>query len=212
MIIDEDKKFVLSNYRKVKGKTIKKDSDHHTTIMEMKIEYTVKKPERVEMFNYKNIECQEKFYQITNDTTELTKCFQKDGNVNDQAEKWFGKLQGVFHSSFKKIRHSCKSRKTEFSSRLEERRSELVKLKKAAEEDKDEIRERISNLEDEISDSVAEENRNKIVDNFKGLSNSEGTFQPNGMWNIKRKVFPKNKEFLPFAKKDCDGRIVTARS
>ena len=32
----------------------------------------------------------------------------------------------------------------------------------------------------------------------------------NDMWKIKRKDFPKNKESLPFAKKNCDGKLVSS--
>ena len=31
------------------------------------------------------------------------------------------------------------------------------------------------------------------------------------MWNIKRKIFPNNKEPLPYAKKDCDGKVITSQ-
>ena len=212
MIIDEEKKFVLSNYTKVKGKHVKKDSDHFTTILEMNIEYTEKKPERVELFNFKDKECQKKFFEMTNNSTNLTECFLTDGNVDEQATKWFKRLKGIFYSSFRKIRHTSRNIQTELSTLMEARRIELAKLKNATEEQKDEVKSRILKLEEEICEYVAESNRNKVVENFKELANPEGIFQTNKMWSLKRKVFPKNKESLPFAKKDCDGRIITAQS
>ena len=50
------------------------------------------------------------------------------------------------------------------------------------------------------------------MDNFQTLTNSSGGFHNQGMWNVKKKVFPKNKESLPYAKKDCDGKIITSQN
>ena len=212
MIIDEEKRFVLSNYKKVKGIASKKDSDHFTTILEMNINYTVKKPERIEMFNFKNAQCQEKFFQITNSSTELTQCFQGDGSLEAQAKKWFKTLNGVFHSSFSKIRHTKKKVKSKLSSLMEERRSELGKLENVADGEDEETSIKITKIEEEICELVAEENREKVLKNFKVLANPGGLCNTNGMWSLKRKLFPKNKESLPFAKKDCDGKVITAQS
>ena len=212
MIIDEDKKFVLSNYRKVNGVVHKKDSDHFTTILELNIEYTVKKPDRIELFNFRNEKCQEIFCQITNNSPELINCFQKDGNLDSQAKKWFKTLKGIFYKSFNKIRHTGKRLKTKFSSLMEERRTLLAKLGKLAEDEEDEARSKLTKVEEKICEMVAEENRDKVVNNFKVLAKPGGLCNTNGMWSLKRKVFPKNKESLPFAKKDCDGKIITAQS
>ena len=70
MIVDEDQKNVLSNYVKRKGEYIVKKS----------INYMVKKPDRIETFNFRNKECQDKFYDITNTSNLLSECFQKDGD------------------------------------------------------------------------------------------------------------------------------------
>ena len=50
MIIDEEQKYVLSNYSKIKGKQVVKKSDHNPVILELLLEYTVKKPDRIETF------------------------------------------------------------------------------------------------------------------------------------------------------------------
>ena len=100
MVIDEDKRHVLSNYRMVKGKPIKKDSDHHSLILKLNIEYMKKKPDRIEMFNLKNIECQKSFFEATTRTKALTSCFQQDGKVIDEAKKWFKTLNDHLHGSF----------------------------------------------------------------------------------------------------------------
>ena len=132
--------------------------------------------------------------------------------MDEQGTKWFKRLKGIFYSSFRKIRHTSRNVQTELSTLMEARRIQVSKLKDATEEEKDEVKRKILELEDEICEYVAEANRNKVVDNFKELANPEGMIQTNKMWSLKRKVFPKNKESLPFAKKDCDGRIITAQS
>ena len=96
---------------------------------------------------------------------------------------------------------------------MEERRTEIDRLRKVEdEEEENDVRERITKLEAEICDMVAEENREKVINNFKLLANPGGLCNTNGMWSLKRKVFPKVRESLPFGKKDCDGKIITAQS
>ena len=122
MIVDEDQKYVLSNYAKKKGERIVIKSDHNPLIMELDINYTVKKPDRTETFNFRNKKCQEHFYQITNTSNLLSKCFQKDGDFPAQAGKWFKTLNGTFHKAFRKIRYSNKNKRTKVSEILEKRR------------------------------------------------------------------------------------------
>ena len=58
---------------------------------------------------------------------------------------------------------------------------------------------------------MAEENKDKVVKKFKTLSNNDELVNTNGMWNLKRKMFPKNKETLPFAKQDFNGKLISSQ-
>ena len=58
MIIDEEKQFPLSRYTK----NGKKHSDHNSMILYLDIDYYLKKPDRKELFNFKNVECQKAFF------------------------------------------------------------------------------------------------------------------------------------------------------
>ena len=69
----------------------------------------------------------------------------------------------------------------------------------------------LSKVEEEISQMSSEENRNVVMNNFKSLSNVDGSTNNMGIWNIKKKVFPKNAEALPFAKKDVTGKVVSSQ-
>ena len=63
---------------------------------------------------------------------------------------------------------------------MKEWRTEIDKLRKVDEEEENDVRERITKLEEEKCDMVAEENREKVVNNFK-LANPGGLCHTNGM-------------------------------
>ena len=210
MIIDEEKMYALSNYCKVKGKQVRKDSDHNTLILHLKLEYFLKKPERIEFFNLKNEECQNIFFQKTSETRRLTNCFQRAGGVENQAKQWFKELNGLCHQSFRKIRHKTKKKETETTILMEKRRSLMQKLKMVPDIEKEDLKDELDKVEKKVSDLIAEKNRNKVVENFKSLSKQDGNLNNNNAWSLKRKVFPKHKESLPFAKKNCDGKLISS--
>ena len=81
----------------------------------------------------------------------------------------------------------------------------------AAEEDVKQLENKLTEVEKKVSTLTADENRKKVVDNFELLSNTDGSTNTNGLWNLKRKVFPKNAETLPFAKKNFEGRMITSQ-
>ena len=49
------------------------------------------------------------------------------------------------------------------------------------------------------------------MENFAKLSNTDGSTNANGVWAVNRKVFPKNTETLPFAKKNDKGVLVSSQ-
>ena len=88
LIFDEEKEFPLSRYTKAGVK----HSDHNIMILNLDIEYHLKKPDRKELFNFKNIECQKAFFQKTENSTLLTECFYGKKCSESQAKDWFSKL------------------------------------------------------------------------------------------------------------------------
>ena len=211
MTVDEEQIYVLSSFSKVKGEQVIKKSDHNPVILELFLSYTVKKPDRIETFNFRNKECLQNFFEITDKSTALTECFLKDGNIKEKAAKWYKKLRGEFHKAFRKIRHSDKKIKTPVTEKLEERKIIIKRLKICPEEEKDKLKDILMDIESQLCDIVAEGNRAKVVDNFKVLTDQTGLLSTQGMWGLKKKVFPKNRESLPFAKKDYDGKIITSQ-
>ena len=67
----------------------------------------------------------------------------------------------------------------------------------------EEVTKRIGELE-------AEENRNKIMKNFKEFSENPENINVQQVWKIIKKLWPKGGTSLPVAKKFFKGKIVTA--
>ena len=141
--------------------------------------------------------CQKNFLEITNKTSKLSECFPRDGNVRDQGKKWLKSLNDILQQSFRKIQVTSIQKETEVSKLFDKR----LKVSNQAEEDK--IIDEIDKIEESISDEVAKDMRDKIVQYFETLANNDGTTNINGMWTLKRKIFPKHRKPLPVAKKTC---------
>ena len=74
-------------------------------------------------------------------------------------------------------------------------RSNLIQTNKTANDNlKDKIKTELIEIEKQIANLSAQENRKKVFDNFGELSNTDGTTNMNGIWGLKRKMFPKNSE------------------
>ena len=84
-------------------------------------------------------------------------------------------------------------------------------MKLSNEEDNDAIIEEIKETEDKLSILTAEENKNKVIENFEALANTDGSCNINGIWKMKKKMFPKNKQAIPVAKKDMDSKILSSQ-
>ena len=211
MVVDEDKLYALSNYKTVKGKSYKKDSDHNTTYLELSVNIPKIRAERREIFNFKNIECQDKFFDITNNTLKLTNCFNTDEPVREQGKRWFKNLNSLFQQTFKKVRITSVQKDTRVSKLFKRRLSLIQELKVANEDKHEELQNELDEIEEEISKEVSKDTRDKIIENFKTLAETDGSTNVNGMWNLKRKIFPKHSKPLPVAKVNVEGRLVTSQ-
>ena len=68
---------------------------------------------------------------------------------------------------------------------LEERRDLINKLKKCNNYEKEELNDKLSEIEGNICNLVYEDNYGKVVENLKQLGDQGGNIQPSGIWNIK---------------------------
>ena len=207
VIIDEENMFTLSNY----SSKVKVDSDHNTMIAKFSLEFNSQKVthERQEYFNFKHKKSQEVFLAETENAPIFIEIFENDDDVMKQGGKWFKELNKTLHKSFKKVRITNKSKDVGTDKLFAERRNHLKNIKMGINVSESEVK--IAHIEKEIGLEVVENNRKKINDNFAKLSGPDELVNTNGIWNLKRKIFPKNRETLPSAKKDFAGNLVTTQ-
>ena len=75
MVIDEDKKYILTNYTQVKKGGRAVDSDHVPMEINLDLKLLPTRPTRITMFNFKHNPGKELFRELTTETTEFTDCF-----------------------------------------------------------------------------------------------------------------------------------------
>ena len=203
MVVDSDRRHPLVTQANTY-------SDHYTTFLDMSLSFQPNTEPRSEYFNFRNIECQEKFKQMTEDNKQFIECFQTNESFEVQSKKFMKTLNNTFQSSFKKIRNRNKVNISEenklFAEKLklinEQKKNPTVNLN---------LQEKIDEIEEKLSNLVSKKNRDKVVNNFKSLDGTFGDNFATGMWNIKKKIFPKNKPTLPTAKLNINGMLVTSR-
>ena len=186
MVIDEDKKYILTNYEHVRKGGKATDSDHFTQFMDVKIEVETEKPERTEVFNFKDKDAQQTFKEVTTETQEFTNCFNTNLPLMKQIENWRNVLKACCSRSFKKIRISKKKQVKPLNqtiSNLVDKRNYLLK----EENNKHEV----DKLNKIISEMEAEENRNKIMKHFKTYSDDPDNINLQQMWKTLKKPHPR---------------------
>ena len=132
MVIDEEKKYILTNYKTAKknGKAV--DSDHFSEYLDVNLKMINEKPVRRVLFNFKDKKSQSEFKKITTETKEFTRCFENNFSILQQIELWRTVLQRFCSRVFKKIRITKTKRLKPINqemTRLINKRNELVKIK-----------------------------------------------------------------------------------
>ena len=75
MVIDEDRKVILTNYEQVQRGGKAADTDHLTEYLDLDLKIETEKPDRREIWNFKNKEAQQVFKTETTNTSEFSECF-----------------------------------------------------------------------------------------------------------------------------------------
>merc|ERR1719319_313225 len=94
MIIDEERKNVLTSYSKTKKGTKIQESDHHTIITNVNTGWNknVKKVKQ-EMYNLKDEESLKKFKEMTQNNTFLSEVFEdEDKNIETKTKQFMKNL------------------------------------------------------------------------------------------------------------------------
>ena len=222
MVIDEDKNFILTNYKKAKFGGKATDSDHFTQYMDIELEIENIKPEKNEIYNFKNKESQKMFQQITSETTEFTECFKTNAPLNCQIENWRKLLKSYCYKAFPKIKVKRK-RKIQVNQEISKliQRKNLIKsefCKKCTINNEFECqfcgkntsktKDQIEFIDRQISNLEAEENRRKILENFKHYSDNPEQINMGKMWKLLKKIWPKHKS-ISTAKRNHIGKIIS---
>ena len=97
------------------------------------------------------------FLEITEKSNKLTKCFQRDGKIEELGSKWMKTLNGIFQQSFRKIRITSKQKETNVS-KLFDRRFDLKEKQKTSMEN-DALEEELNAVDDEIAKEISKDKR-----------------------------------------------------
>ena len=104
MVIDIDKKYILTNYKPVQNGGKAANSDHTTEYVDMDLKVITEKPKRNEIWNFKNKEAQAKFKILTSETDDFSECFNNTLPVLKQVEMWRSTFNLHVSKAFKKVR------------------------------------------------------------------------------------------------------------
>ena len=130
-------------------------------------------------------------------------------NFQQQVSKWKEGFDSQIKKCLKKIRLSGKIKESDLSKLITERTKLKKAIREATEEDTEEIEKLLNATEIEITKRVEEENFKIISENFKTMTNVTGTFNSNGLWKIKNKMFPSKRKKANMAKKNRKGKLIT---
>ena len=111
MVIDEDGKYILTNYEQAKYGGKASNSDHATMYLDLDLKVVPDKPKRREIWNLKNKNAQISFKMSTTKTKDFTDCFENKLTLKTQIENWRRVLNKHIKKSFKKIRINQKKDK-----------------------------------------------------------------------------------------------------
>ena len=128
MTIDEKHEFPLTNFRKTKNKQYSNDSDHFSLLLEMNLKIENTKEKNVLIINYNDEAAKLKFKELTDNTIELTECFEGNATVEEKAKQWKETLLKIVNMAFKKIRIRKKTKKQIKQTKLIQMRNKLKRL------------------------------------------------------------------------------------
>ena len=201
--IDEGK-FVALNKIVKKHNDIKiVKSDHNSIITKLKCLWSPKqRKDKIEIYNFKNAECQKYFHKATDETKDLSNIFKSKKNVNILAKKFLNRLGGFICQNFNKIRIKDNHKNNIEIDKLFDKRREL--RGKADDASKEELKEVEFLLAEKIGDDMYKQVKNEI----KGLNSEEGGVNTGHLWRLRKKLFPRASD-PPAAMKDQDGVLIT---
>ena len=190
IVIDEERKNVLTKLSKTKKGISKVESDHNTIFTHLKLSWTKRlKKQRNELFNLKNKECQEIFKEETksiNNNNFLSSVFDEKDDLDILTNKFMKRLQKTISKCFKKIR---------ITEKIDREKEELfMKWKKLKNEGNNTNKEKLEQAEKELAEKYAKEYMEKINERIGDVDCEEGGLNSGKLWNLKKEIFPKSRD------------------
>ena len=182
MVIDVDKKHILTNYKNAKDGRKATDTDHMTEYMDLSLQAVSAKPERKEIYNFKDNNSLVTFQEMTSNTQEFSNCFQNDLPLQQQLNNWRKVLKSHVQASFKKIRINGKKCTKKLNPNISSFIDERNKLVKRSLSDIEKLQ--VEKLENTISSMQAEENYLFIIKNFKRFSDNPENINLQEIWKF----------------------------
>ena len=205
ILIDEKREHVLTSITRGKKGVKRSESDHNTIFTKLKFKWNRKvREKRVELFNLKNKACQEAFKEATTGAINnnfLSSVFDEEGNIDLLAEKFLKRLNKVIYQCFKKVRIKEKVDKT---------KEDLFKRWKDLKNKNDaKSKTELEAIERELADKYAADNFRNISEKTRNIDAEDGGMNSGSLWNLKRELFPKNREPLTAMKDPKTGNLLT---
>lgn len=183
LLIDEEKLYAPTNFRKNKNKTTVVTSDHHSLISKFNFKWSSKiKNSRREMYNLKNPENIKKFKLNTTKDNSLSNCLEEN-DLNIATNAFINKLNEKISQSFQKIR--IKERKDTDIDKLFNVRNILRRNTDS------ESKVKLEKVETELSEKCGENNAKKIMGEIGELQAEDGSIHMLNMWKLKQKISPR---------------------
>ena len=201
LLVDEERAHALYKYTKKKNSIKTVVSDHNPMLTKMNLKWNNRKrKKKIEMFNLKNVECQQKFLELTSESNYLSSVFETETDLNLATNRFLKRLNSCLHRSFRKVKITEK-----MNAELEEL---FNKRKQLRAKDDVESKEKLADIEGKLAEKCAEENRRKILEEISGIECNEGGVNSGKLWKLRKKLFPKSRD-PPTAMMDLDGNLVT---
>ena len=211
IVIDEDRNYILTNYKMRKGQNRPIESDHNPLILDLNISFEKSMKERVEIYNLRSKECQQIFKEVTTRSSNLSDCFLDGNPLMCQVKSWEINFTNAIKQSFKRIRITDMKKDSKSHELMDKRRSLNNQLKTATDVlIIQKIQNDVTSIEMQLSSLLAENNLMKIKDNLAMLTETDGSSSCSGVWKLTKKLFPKHAKPLPIAKKDLNGRLISS--
>ena len=168
----DDKRLNVLTKTYIRGKgnnrtTIKVESDHNVLDTKINIPWKITANNTIEVFNFKDKQAQEKFFQATNNTNELINIFNNDKPIAVQTKKLIKRINGFIHQCFKKVRIS-----TMGDNKLEDLYNKRRYYRSKNDNDNLEI------IENKLAEMYSEKMYSKIQEEVKGYNTKDGGFNP----------------------------------